>query len=155
MHNGVEKYKINWEQCYRLRAYVSEFWETCLTCVTVCPYTKPKVWWHDLSVQTLKRTPLSLRWLTVRTLKLIDDVFWGSVPEMPVKWVGYDSGIMPVKKKRNAAANGDGESGSSGHGGHGALPDPKSKVGYYYPLKGNTRQFEIMKERAEKAGRSK
>ncbi|MCH7713228.1 MAG: 4Fe-4S dicluster domain-containing protein [Chloroflexi bacterium] len=152
VHNGVEKYKINWEQCYRLRAYVSEFWETCLTCVTVCPYTKPRAWWHDLAVQTLIKTPLSLRWLTVRGLKFLDDTFWGTVPKKRVKWVGYDSGIIPVKKKQNAAADGKAGSGSNGHG---ELPDPKSKVGYYYPLKENTRRFEIMKEREEKAARSK
>ena len=29
------------------------------------------------------------------------------------------------------------------------------KVGHYYPLKENTRRFEIMKERAEKIARSK
>ena len=135
-----------------MRAYVSEFWETCLTCVTVCPYTKPKVWWHDLSVQTLKRTPLSLRFLTVRGLKLIDDVFWGTVRNKRVKWVGYDSGIIPIKKKRNAAANGKADPSANGHG---ELPDADSKIGHYYPLKENTRRFEIMKERAAKAGRSK
>jgi ferredoxin len=30
VHNGVEKYKINWETCYRLRAYVLDLWELCL-----------------------------------------------------------------------------------------------------------------------------
>ena len=77
VHNGVEKYKINWETCYRLRAHVVDFWEVCLTCVTVCPYTKPRTWWHTLAVQTLKITPFALRTLPVRALKFLDDTFWG------------------------------------------------------------------------------
>ena len=47
--NGVEKYKINWLTCYKLRPYVAEHWVNCLTCVTVCPYTKPNTWWHALA----------------------------------------------------------------------------------------------------------
>jgi hypothetical protein len=31
------------------------------------------------------------------------------------------------------------------------VPDPNSKVGYYYPLKENTRRFEIVRERANRA----
>ncbi|MFQ6028800.1 MAG: 4Fe-4S dicluster domain-containing protein, partial [Dehalococcoidia bacterium] len=142
VHNGVEKYKINWETCYRLRAHVMEFWEVCLTCVTVCPYTKPNSWWRTLAVQTLKQTPIALRSPVVRTLKFLDDTFWGKVPRKRVKWLHYDSGIIPVKKTRNdtngAAANS-----------HGQAPDPASKVGYYYPLKENTRRFDIMKERTK------
>jgi reductive dehalogenase len=145
VHNGVEKYKINWETCYRLRAYVLDFWEVCLTCVTVCPYTKPNVWWRTLAVESLKRTPFALRPVAVRALKFLDDTFWGKVPRRRVRWLNYDSGILPVKKERtgtNGAAADD----------HGEAPDPNSKVGYYYPLKENTRRFEIMRERA---GRTK
>ena len=81
-------------------------------------------------------------------MKFLDDTFWGTVRNSRVKWVGYDSGIMPVKKKKAAAANSDSN-------GHGELPDANSKIGHYYPMKENTRRFEIMKERAEKAARSK
>ena len=145
VHNGVEKYKINWETCYRLRAYVMDFWEICLSCVTVCPYTKPNTWWRTLAVQSLKRTPIALRSLVVRPLKLLDDKIWGTVPRKRVRWLNYDSGIMPVLKKRDAA-NGTADKVPE------KPPDPKSKVGYYYPLKENTRRFEILRERA---GRSK
>jgi hypothetical protein len=43
--------------------------------------------------------------------------------------------------------------GTNGHAdaAHGEAPDPNSKVGYYYPLKENTRRFEIMRERASRA----
>jgi reductive dehalogenase len=144
VHNGVEKYKINWETCYRLRAYVLDFWEVCLTCVTVCPYTKPNTWWRTLAVESLKRTPFALRPLAVKGLKFLDDTFWGKVPRRRVRWLNYDSGILPVKKER-AGANG------AAADDHGEAPDPKSKVGYYYPLKENTRRFEIMRERAGRA----
>lgn len=144
VHNGVEKYKINWETCYRLRAYVLDFWEVCLTCVTVCPYTKPNTWWRTLTVESLKRTPFALRPLAVRALKFLDDTFWGTVPRRRVQWLNYDSGILPVKKDRN------GTNGAAADA-HGEAPDPNSKVGYYYPLKENTRRFEIMRERAAQA----
>ena len=153
VHNGVEKYKINWETCYRLRAYVMDFWEVCLSCVTVCPYTKPNTWWRTLAVQTLKWTPFALRFITVRGLKFLDDTIWGTVPKKRVKWLNYDSGIVPVKKPRNGAngTNGANNTNGASANGHGEAPDPKSKIGYYYPLKENTRRFEIMEERAKRA----
>jgi reductive dehalogenase len=144
VHNGVEKYKINWETCYRLRAYVLDFWEVCLTCVTVCPYTKPNVWWRTAAVESLKRTPLVLRPLAVKTLKFLDDTFWGTVPRRRVRWLNYDSGILPVKKDHNGGNGACAEA-------HGEAPDPHSKIGYYYPLKENTRRFEIMRERTAQA----
>ncbi len=143
VHNGVEKYKINWETCYRLRAHVMEFWEVCLTCVTVCPYTKPNSWWRTLAVQTLKQTPVPLRSTVVRGLKFLDDTFWGKVPRKRVKWLHYDSGIIPIKKAR-------GDNNGATDSAHGEPADPKGKVGYYYPLKENTRRFDIMKERTNR-----
>jgi hypothetical protein len=144
VHNGVEKYKINWETCYRLRAYVLDFWEVCLTCVTVCPYTKPNTWWRTLTVESLRRTPFMLRPLAVRALKFLDDTFWGTVPRRRVRWLNYDSGILPVKKDHNGSNGAAADT-------HGEAPDPNSKIGYYYPLKENTRRFEIVRERAAQA----
>jgi epoxyqueuosine reductase QueG len=40
--NGIEKYKINWLTCYKLRPYVHDHWGSCLTCAAVCPFTKPE-----------------------------------------------------------------------------------------------------------------
>src|SRR6266852_607886 len=59
--NGVEKFKIKWETCYKLRPIVSDIWNICLTCSTICPYTKPNVWWRTMAVQTLRTTPIPLR----------------------------------------------------------------------------------------------
>ena len=130
--NGIEKYKINWETCYRLRAHVKQFWGICLTCVTVCPYTKPKTWWHGLAVQTLQRTPIPIRPLTVRPLKWLDDVFWGKVPRKRVQFMSYDSGYLKLPKVGNGAEQ---ELKTDG------------KTGYYYPMKENTRRFDILKEK--------
>ena len=131
--NGVEKYKINWETCYRLRPHVKEFWGICLTCVTVCPYTKPKTWWHLLAVQTLKRTPIPLRSLVVYPLKWLDDAVWGKVPRKRVQFMSYDSGSLKLPS--------------------GEVLKTDGKTGIYYPLKENTRRFDILKEkqRASKA----
>ena len=130
--NGIEKYKINWETCYRLRAHVKQFWGICLTCITVCPYTKPKTWWHGLAVKTLQRTPIPIRPVTVRPLKWLDDVFWGKVPRQRVQWMSYDTGYLKLPKAGNGVEQ---ELKSDG------------KTGYYYPLKENTRRFDILKEK--------
>jgi hypothetical protein len=82
--------------------------------------------------------------VAVKALKFLDDTFWGKVPRRRVRWLNYDSGILPVKKEHNGA-NG------AAADGHGEAPDPYSKTGYYYPLKENTRRFEIVAERAKQA----
>ena len=133
--NGVEKYKINWETCYRLRPHVMEYWESCLTCVAVCPYTKPKTWWHTLAVQSLKRTPIPLRSAVVWPLKWLDDRIWGKIPQKRVQWMSYDSGLLKLAKP-NAAASGSAAQ----------QPEQDGK-GHYYPLKENTRRFDILKEK--------
>ena len=125
--NGIEKYKINWATCYRLRPHVMDYWDICLTCVTVCPYTKPNSWWRTMAVQSLKRTPIPLRGIVVRALKAIDDRFWGKLARWRVRWMSYDSGRLKLP---------DGTE----------LPSDK-EVGNFYPLKENTRRFDILKER--------
>jgi epoxyqueuosine reductase QueG len=139
--NGVEKYKINWETCYRLRPYVSDNWEICLTCVTVCPYTKPNTWWHQLAIQSLKRTPIPLRSLVIKPLKWLDDAFWGRVPRKRVRWMGYDSGRPPIQPQSRAL------NGTSSAPPSAGAPAADGKTGYYYPLKENTRRFEILQKK--------
>ena len=125
--NGIEKYKVNWATCYRLRPHVMQYWEICLTCVTVCPYTKPNTWWHQLAVQAIKQTPKSMRVVTIKGLKWIDDTFWGKRPRRRVRWMSYDSGPLKLP---------DGSE----------MPTDK-EVGHYYPLKENTRRFDILKDK--------
>jgi reductive dehalogenase len=133
--NGVEKYKINWLTCYRLRPYVVDFWTVCLTCVTVCPFTKPNTWWHSLAVKTLKTTPIRLRPPLVKTLKAIDDRFWGVMKNKRVRWMGYDSGIKPGEKACTIAGC------TANHDEAGQSTKVEGNVGYYAPLKENTNRF--------------
>ena len=135
VHNGIQKYKIKWETCYRLRPFVVDHWGSCLTCVTVCPYTKPNVWWRTLAVRTLSACPIPARGPLVRALKWIDDRFWGVVPQKRVRWLGYDSGIKPGEKACTVAGC------TAAHDEAGQSAKVEGNVGYYAPLKENTNRF--------------
>jgi reductive dehalogenase len=134
--NGVEKYKIKWETCYKLRPLVTQHWQICLTCSTVCPYTKPNTWWRTLAVQTLRTTPKTLRPLVVHSLKWLDDRFWGKIPNKRVRWLGYDSGIKPGVKACTVA----GCTAKHDSGAH-QVDIPLNEIGFYAPLKENTNRF--------------
>ena len=123
--NGIEKYKINWETCYRLRPHVVDYWSSCLTCVAVCPYTKPDVWWRTVAVRAIKWTPIPLRGLVTRPLKWIDDVFWGKLGRKRVRFMSYDSGSLKLPDGTQVGFDDD--------------------KGYYYPLKENARRFDLLK----------
>jgi reductive dehalogenase len=135
VHNGIQKYKIKWETCYRLRPYVHEHWGSCLTCVTVCPFTKPNVWWRDLAVGALRTTPIPARGPLVRALKWIDDRFWGVAKQKRVRWMGYDSGIKPGEKACTIAGC------TAAHDEVGQSVKVEGDIGYYAPLKENTNRF--------------
>ena len=136
VENGVEKFKINWLTCYKLRPYVAEHWVNCLTCVTICPYTKPNTWWHALAIQSLKRSPIPVRPIVVRGLKWLDDRFWGTVPKKRVRWMGYDTGVKPGEKACTVA----GCTAAHGEAGTNAVIG-LDEIGYYAPLKENTNRF--------------
>ena len=131
--NGVEKFAINWKTCYALRPYLSHIWQICLTCVAVCPYTKPNVWWRSLAVGLLRNTPIPLRPLVTRPLKWLDDLVWGTVPRKRVRWLGYDSGREPGVDGCNIA-------GCSCHKEEEAS-GLISEVGVYAPKKENAKRF--------------
>jgi len=134
VHNGVEKYKINWLTCYKLRPYVHDYWGSCLTCAAVCPYTKPNVWWRTVAVQALHSCPFALRPWLVRTLKAVDDRFWGLTRQGRVRWLGYDSGVKPGEHACTVAGC------NAAHAAKGPAP-LAGDVGYYAPLKENTNRF--------------
>jgi reductive dehalogenase len=134
VHNGIQKYKIKWETCYRLRPFVSDHWGSCLTCVTVCPYTKPNVWWRGLAVRALSACPPAARPPLVRALKWADDRFWGEVPQKRVRWLGYDSGIKPGERACTVA-------GCTATHAEGSRAAAAGDIGYYAPLKENTNRF--------------
>ena len=129
-HNGIEKFKINWLTCYRLRPHADEHWEVCLTCATVCPYSKPVSWWHAAAIQTMRTTPKPLRQVAVRPLKWLDDKFWGRIPNKRVKWLGYDTGVAPGEKAcmiSGCNAHQDEEAQRKAQG--------KADLGFYFPLR--------------------
>jgi reductive dehalogenase len=131
--NGVEKYAINWKTCYALRPVWSSIWQFCLTCVTVCPYTKENTWWHSLTIKALRTTPRKLRSLIVRPLIWLDNRIWGEVPRDRVQFLGYDSGRMPSIKTCTIAGCTCGD--------HDTPVEGKANMGYYAPLKENTNRF--------------
>jgi epoxyqueuosine reductase QueG len=135
VHNGVEKYKINWLTCYKLRPYVHDFWASCLTCVAVCPYTKPNTWWRSLAVTALQSCPFAARPLLVRALKAIDDRFWGLTRQSRVRWLGYDSGVKPGEHVCTVAGC------NASHDAKGVSAAVAGDAGYYAPLKENTNRF--------------
>jgi reductive dehalogenase len=131
--NGIEKYKINWLTCYKLRPYTHEHWVSCLSCATVCPFTKPNVWWRSLAVWALSTCPIPARPALVHALKAIDDRFWGVISQKRVRWLGYDSGVKPGEHACTVAGC------TAAHG-----PDSAKvagDIGYYAPLKENTNRF--------------
>jgi reductive dehalogenase len=131
--NGVEKYKINWLTCYKLRPYTHDHWGSCLTCATVCPFTKPNVWWRSLAVWALRTCPILARPALVRALKMIDDRFWGVARQTRVSWLGYDSGVKPGEHACTVAGCTAAHEGDS--------EKIVGDIGYYAPLKENTNRF--------------
>ena len=96
VYNGVEKYRINVDSCYKYRLASRGQWTVCVICVSACCYNKPKAWWHTLACWLLKRTPIPLRPLYIRPLLWIDDLFWGKRPWKHMRWLDYDNAPVPV-----------------------------------------------------------
>jgi ferredoxin len=96
VYNGVEKYRINVDTCYKYRMASRGQWSNCVICVSACCYNKPKTWWHTLALWSIKKTPVPLRPLLVKPLLWIDDLFWGKRPWKHMKWLDYDNAPQPV-----------------------------------------------------------
>ncbi|MBI4524897.1 MAG: hypothetical protein HY695_13930 [Deltaproteobacteria bacterium] len=91
VYNGVEKYRVNVDSCYKYRLASRGQWTVCVICVSACCYNKPKAWWHTLACWLLKRTPIPLRPLYIKPLLWIDDLLWGKRPWKHMKWLDYDN----------------------------------------------------------------
>ncbi|MBI2986265.1 MAG: hypothetical protein HYY45_05805 [Deltaproteobacteria bacterium] len=96
VYNGVEKYLVNVDTCYKYRLASRGQWSNCVICVSSCCYNKPKAWWHTLACWAIKWTPIPLRPLLIVPLLWIDDLFWGKRPWKHMKWLDYDNAPMPV-----------------------------------------------------------
>ena len=91
VHNGVKRYRINVDSCYKFRLASKGEWSNCVICVSSCCYNKPKAWWHTLATKSIKWTPIPLRVLIIKPLLWIDDLFWGKRPWKHMKWLDYDN----------------------------------------------------------------
>lgn len=89
--NGVEKYLVNIETCYKYKLAGRGEWTNCVVCISSCCYNKPDTWWHDVAMWSVKRTPPVLRVLVVKPLLWMDDLIWGKRPWKRMKWLSYDN----------------------------------------------------------------
>ena len=99
IHNGVERYRINVDSCYKFRLAGRGEWSNCTICVSSCCYNKPNTWWHTAAMWSVKTTPRLLRVLIIKPLLWIDDLLWGKRPWRHMKWLDYDN--APVAKTCN------------------------------------------------------
>ena len=90
VYNGVEKWRINVESCYKHRAAAGH---NCLWCTTSCCYHKMDTWYHKLTIWLLRRTPVPLRPPLVKPLVWVDDLLWGKRPYVRARWLDYDSDL--------------------------------------------------------------
>ena len=93
------------------------------------------MWWHSLATWALHTCPYFARPALVRTLKWIDDRFWGVTRTNRVRWLGYDSGIKPGDQACTVAGC------TASHEAKGASVSEAADLGYYAPLKENTNRF--------------
>jgi ferredoxin len=91
VHNGVERYRINVDTCYKYRTGSKGQWSNCVICVSSCCYNKADTWWHTLAVWSIKKTPIPLRPLLIVPLLWVDDLIWGKRPWKHMRWLGYDN----------------------------------------------------------------
>ncbi|MBD3237469.1 MAG: 4Fe-4S dicluster domain-containing protein, partial [Candidatus Eisenbacteria bacterium] len=66
---GVEKWKIDEEQCL---LYWGRIGVACTICQVVCPWSKPRSWWHRAIAEIAIRVPWSRRFLV-----WADDLVYG------------------------------------------------------------------------------
>ncbi len=75
-------WKINHEKCF---SYWCKIGTDCGRCITVCPYSHPNNFIHNIIRWTIKRNPVT-RWFALK----LDDLFYGKKPSiLPLKnWMG-------------------------------------------------------------------
>jgi ferredoxin len=96
VHNGVERYRINVDTCYKYRPASRGEWHNCVICVSTCCYNKPNTWWHTLATKSIKWAPIPLRALIIVPLLWLDDLIWGKRPWQHMKWLRYDNAPKPM-----------------------------------------------------------
>jgi hypothetical protein len=119
--------------CYKIRPFVADHYGSCLTCVAVCPFTKPDAWWRRLGGKILSSAPIPVRPPIVHALKWIDDTVWGKRPSKRVRFMGYDTGLQ-VGEHACAVPDCTADH-KQGH------KNIQGNFGYYAPLKKQTDAF--------------
>ncbi len=89
--NGVEKWVVNSDTCYKYKLAAEGPWTLCLNCTNYCCYNKRSAWWHTLAGWILKKLPIPLRPFYIKPLLLMDDLIWGKRPKINMQWMGYDN----------------------------------------------------------------
>lgn len=72
--NGEVRYKINHEKCYSLWA---KFGTDCARCMSVCPYSHPNNWFHNIVRMGINKNPI-----IARLALYADHYFYGKVPKI-------------------------------------------------------------------------
>ncbi len=89
--NGVEKWAVDVDTCYKYKLAAPGQWTLCLNCTNSCCYNKRSAWWHTLAGWMLKKIPIPLRPLYIKPLLWMDDLIWGKKPWLHMQWMGYDN----------------------------------------------------------------
>lgn len=84
---GVLKWQLDQEKCMRFWVSNPNKWNDCSRCIAVCPWNRPNVWYHWVSVQAVKRSFLARKFLL-----WIDNIIRGRRPRPVVKWLDYVEG---------------------------------------------------------------
>ncbi len=91
---GVEKWNVDAERCMRFWVANPEKWNDCARCISVCPWSRPNVWYHRLSTEAVSRSERARRFLL-----WVDDLIRGRHPRPRVRWLDYSVGGSHIKER--------------------------------------------------------
>jgi reductive dehalogenase len=91
---GVEKWNVNPERCMRFWVASPQKWNDCARCISVCPWSRPNVWYHRASVQAVGRSTRARR-----LLLWLDDLVRGRKPKPKVRWLDYTVGGSQITER--------------------------------------------------------
>jgi 3-chloro-4-hydroxyphenylacetate reductive dehalogenase len=78
-YGGYRSYEFDWERCTKYRL-MNQNGAYCGVCVKVCPWNKPKAWWHDIVRRSVRSAPRL-------------DPLWVKLDE----WLGYGKAHPELK----------------------------------------------------------
>ncbi len=91
---GVEKWNVDPERCMRFWVANPQKWNDCTRCISVCPWSRPNVWYHRAAVQAVGRSAPARR-----LLLWLDDLVRGRKPKPRVHWLDYAVGGSQITEK--------------------------------------------------------